>query len=69
MAVLASIAAAPAASAQTDELVVSGDGVVPVTVNGVPARIRIDPAVPALPMLTTDYATRARLRAGPFAFG
>ncbi|HVQ07177.1 MAG TPA: hypothetical protein VMS43_01955 [Allosphingosinicella sp.] len=68
LALLASIAAAPA-RAQADELVVSGDGVVPVTVNGVPARIRIDPAVPALPMLTADYAARARLRPGPFAFG
>jgi hypothetical protein len=69
LALLASIAAAAPALGQTGELVVSGDGIVPVTVNGVPARIRIDPAVPALPMLTTDYAARARLRAGPFAFG
>lgn len=68
LAFLALLAAAPA-HGQTDELVVSGEGIVPVTVNSVPARIRIDPAVPALPMLTTDYAARARLRAGPFAFG
>lgn len=61
--------ASPPALGQTNELVVSGDGIVPVTVNGVPARIRIDAAVPSLPMLTTDYAARARLRAGPFAFG
>jgi hypothetical protein len=68
LALLALLAAAPA-PAQTGERVVSGDGIVPVTVNGVPARIRIDPSAPALPMLTTDYAARARLRAGPFAFG
>jgi hypothetical protein len=68
LAFLALLASAPAL-AQTGELVVSGDGIVPVTVNGVAARIRIDPAVPSLPMLTADYAGRARLRAGPFAFG
>jgi hypothetical protein len=68
LALLALLAAAPA-SAQTGELVVSGDGIVPVTVNGVPARLRIDPSAPALPILTSDYAARARLRAGPFAFG
>jgi hypothetical protein len=68
LAFLALLAAAPALG-QAGERVVSGDGIVPVTVNGVPARIRIDPAVPTLPMLTTDLAARARLRAGPFAFG
>lgn len=72
IAVAASIAAAAPAGAQAGqggELVVSGDGIVPVTVGGVPGRVRIDPAVPALPMLNADYAGRARLRAGPFAFG
>ena len=53
---------------QPRERVVSGDGIVTVTVNGAPGRIRIDPAAPALPMLTAPYAVnRARLRAGPFA--
>ncbi|HYI48878.1 MAG TPA: hypothetical protein VEX35_10480 [Allosphingosinicella sp.] len=69
LALIGSVAAAVPAAGQPGELVVSGDGIVPVTVNGVPARIRIDPAVPALPMLTSDYAGRARLRGGPFAFG
>jgi len=50
------------------ELVVSGDGIVPAIVGGVPGRLRIDPAVPALPLLTTGWAQRAQLRAGPFAF-
>src|SRR4051812_25384776 len=50
------------------ELVVSGDGIVATTVNGVPGRLRIDPAVPALPMLGSAWAERARLRPGPFAF-
>lgn len=68
LAFLAAMSAMPALG-QTSELVVSGDGIVPVTVNGVPGRVRIDPAVPALGMLNMDYAARARLRAGPFAFG
>jgi len=57
------------AAAPPSELVVTGDGVVPAIVNGVPGRIRIDPATPALPMLATGWAGRARLRPGPFAFG
>jgi hypothetical protein len=56
------------AAAQPAERVVSGDGIVAVTVNGAPGRLRIDPAAPALPILTTPYAGQARLRAGPFAF-
>jgi hypothetical protein len=51
------------------ELVVSGDGVVDASVNGVPGRIRIDPSVPALPLITSAWAERAQLRPGPFAFG
>jgi hypothetical protein len=68
LAFVALLASAPVLG-QTGERVVGGDGIVAVAVNGVPGRIRIDPAVPTLPMLTTDYAARARLRAGPFAFG
>jgi hypothetical protein len=68
IALLASTAAAPG-HGRNGELVVGGDGIVAATVNGAPGRIRIDPAVPALPMLTAEYAGRARLRAGPFAFG
>jgi hypothetical protein len=50
------------------EYVVRGDGMVGGTVNGVPARIRIDPAATATPILTTALAQRARLKAGPFDF-
>lgn len=57
-----------AAQAQTGERVVSGDGIVTVSVNGGPGRLRIDPAAPALPILTETYAQRAGLRPGPFAF-
>jgi hypothetical protein len=58
-----------AAAEPPRELVVSGDGLVAATVNGVPGRLRIDPAVPAMPILGTAWAERAGLRAGPFAFG
>jgi hypothetical protein len=52
---------------QLRERVVSGDGIVAVTLNGVAGRIRIDPAAPALPIFTAPFAAgRARLRAGPF---
>src|SRR5690349_11181293 len=54
---------------QSQERVVSGDGIVTVTLNGAPGRIRIDPAAPALPIFTAPFAAgQAQLRAGPFAF-
>jgi hypothetical protein len=53
---------------QPPEHVVSGDGIVTVTVNGASGRLRIDPAAPALPILTESFAGQAQLRAGPFAF-
>jgi hypothetical protein len=63
-------AAATSAAAQPEERVVSGDGIVAVSLNGVSGRIRIDPAAPALPMFTTPFAAgQARLNPGPFAFG
>ncbi len=55
---------------QPPERVVSGDGIVSVTLNGAAGRIRIDPAAPAIPIFTTPFAAgQARLRSGPFAFG
>ena len=57
------------AFAAAQERVVQGDGIVTVNVNGAPGRIRIDPAAPALPILTLPYAMgQAHLRPGPFAF-
>jgi hypothetical protein len=50
------------------ELVVASDGIVAATINGVPGRLRIDPAVPALPLLSTRWANQAGLSPGPFAF-
>ena len=68
-AVLLAIGAEAAAQRRGNELVVTGDGVVAATVNGVSGRIRIDPAVRALPLLSPGWARRAGLRAGPFGFG
>jgi len=58
-----------AADRPREELVVTGDGIVPAVVNGVPGRIRIDPAVPSIAMLGPEWAGRAGLRPSFFAFG
>jgi hypothetical protein len=68
-AALLAVGTEAAAQQRRNELVVTGDGVVTATVNGVPGRIRIDPAVRALPLLSPGWAQRAGLRAGPFGFG
>lgn len=46
------------------ERVVTGDGVVAAQVNGVPARIRLDPGALAMPMVSADLAARAGLHTG-----
>ena len=51
-----------------NEYVVAGDGIIRVSVAGVPGRMRIDPAAFAVPLLDAPYANRARLRPGPFGF-
>src|SRR4051794_9841206 len=61
--------ASVAAAEPPQELVVGGDGIVSGSVNGVPGRLRIDPAVPTMPILSTAWAQRVGLRPGPFAFG
>jgi hypothetical protein len=61
-------AATAATAAQPQELAIAGDGVLPVSVNGESGRIRVDPAAPALPILTAAFAERLHLRPGPFAF-
>lgn len=64
-----------AASAQRGraELVVVGDGILPATVNGIAGRIRVDPAAPAVPLLSARWAGQAGLRpsmlAGRYAVG
>ena len=53
-------------ASRPSELVVPGPGLVNGRINGVAASLRIDPAAPAMPMITTSLAERAGLRAGPF---
>lgn len=56
---MAMLTAAPVAKRS-----VSGDGVITAKVNRIPARIRIDPGAPALPLLTQSLAEAAGLRSG-----
>lgn len=63
---LAVAGAGSTARTATPELVVEGDGARATTIMGTPARLRIDPAAPGIPMLNPDIAARARLKAGPF---
>lgn len=53
-------------ASRPSEFVVPAPGLVNARINGVPANLRIDPAAPAMPMITTSLAQRAGLRAGPF---
>lgn len=61
------VSAAPPRAEQ--ELVVTGDGLMSATVNGVPGRIRVDPAVWSMPLIGGLWAHRAGLRGGMFGFG
>ncbi len=60
---LASVATPPA------ERIVTGDGIVAMTINGASGRVRIDPAALAMPLVTTGFAERAGLKKGMFAVG
>lgn len=44
------------------ERVVEGDGIVDVSVNGTPARLRIDPAAPGMPLIARELAVRSGLK-------
>lgn len=59
--------AAALAQRHAEELVVTGDGIMPAMVNEIPGRIRIDPAAPALPLLSSRWAGQAGLRPSMFA--
>ncbi len=50
------------ATAPPRERVVSGDGTVAARIAGVPTRLRIDPAAPAMPLIDRALAERAKLR-------
>lgn len=53
-----------AASAPPAERVVAGDRIVPVLVNDTPLRLRIDPGMPGLPIVTAPVAARLGLTGG-----
>lgn len=57
-ALLATAASAPA------ERVVSGDFIVPISINGIAGRFRVDPGAPGLPLVTTAFARRAKFKSG-----
>lgn len=57
-ALLAGAAAPPA------ERVVTGDAIVPVTLNGTDARLRIDPGAPGVPLIDAALAARLGLKGG-----
>jgi len=57
--------AAPAlVAADAAPLLVSGDRTITATVAGLPARLRIDPGGPTIPVFNPDFATRAVFKAG-----
>ena len=53
-------------ASETDERVITGDGVVAGSLNGVPFRLRVEPGALAIPIVTADIARQAGLKAGPF---
>ena len=63
-ALLALVLLAAAASPSVRD--VTGDGAVPLTLEGAPLSVRISPAATAMPVFTTAAATSAKLKAGPF---
>jgi hypothetical protein len=54
------------AASPPQERVVTGDGIVPITVDGMPGRLRIDPGAPGVPLVSEAFATRAGLKGGMF---
>ena len=54
------------AAAPPERVIRVGD-LLSATVAGVPARIPVDPGAPSFALVTTDIATRAQLKPGPFA--
>lgn len=64
MATLALLAAAAPPAAPSLERVVTGDAIVPVTIDGAPARLRIDPGAPGVPLISAALAQRAGLKGG-----
>lgn len=59
-----------AAATPPRERLVTGDAIVAVTIDGIPARLRIDPGAPGVPLISPELAERAGLKGGGMlAFG
>ncbi|MDZ7281230.1 hypothetical protein KV697_10465 [Sphingomonas sanguinis] len=57
-----------AATSPPSERVIAPDGLVSVTINGVARSVRIDPGVPAMPIITKEFAEAASMKPGMFGF-
>src|SRR5258708_7515138 len=66
--VLASSAQAEARPALPDELVLSGDNIIDVTINGQPLRLEVRPEAAEAPTLNADVAAKLGLKPGMIAF-
>ena len=67
IAILSMIAAlVTAASSPPRERAIAPDGLEPVTINGVTRTVRIDPGVPAMPLITKEFADAAGMKSGIF---
>lgn len=62
-------AAAALLAADAPEMRFTGDHIVPATVHGIPARLRVDPGAPSLPVFNPEFATRAGFKAGWIGMG
>ena len=52
------------AAGDPTETTISGDRILTVTAQGIPARMRVDPGAPTSPIFNPDFAARAGFRAG-----
>lgn len=66
--VLASPALAKAGPSLPDELVLSGDNIIDVTINGQPLRLEVRPEAAEAPTLNADVAAKLGLKPGMLAF-
>ena len=67
-AIIAALAPLLVSATAPREWVVRGDGAVSGSINGIPARLMIDPGATAMPMITSTIARRAGLKPSFFDF-
>ena len=65
---LAAAALVLTGAADPAEITISGDRILGVTAQGLPARLRVDPGAPTTPLFTPEFAARAGFRAGWIGF-